>query len=121
MALERIGEILMSASLVVFTALNPKVMMLEGVYFAWKMILWITAFVLMILYECYWIRYFRSAKTLQDFYASFAGFPVAGATLPVTACLLLGIYAGNAIIIGASVILGIGHIGIHVQHRNELS
>ena len=84
------------------------------------MILWLTAFVLMVLYECYWIKYFRSPKTLQDFYASFAGFPVAGATLLVMACLLLGIYAGNAVIIGASVILGIGHIGIHVQHRNAL-
>lgn len=120
LALERIGEVLMSASLVLFTALNPKIMILDGVYFAWKMILWLTAFALMVLYECYWIKYFRSPKTLPDFYAPFAGFPVAGATLPVTACLLLGIYAGNAIIIGASVILGIGHIGIHVQHRNAL-
>ena len=120
LALERIGEVLMSASLVLFTALNPKIMILEGVYFAWKMILWLTAFALMVLYECYWIKYFRSPKTLPDFYASFAGFPVAGATLPVTACLLLGIYAGNAIVIGASVILGIGHIGIHFMHRNEL-
>ena len=52
---------------------------------------------------------------------SFAGFPVAGATLPVIACLLLGIYSGNVIVIEAAVILGIGHIGIHVMHRKEIA
>lgn len=57
---------------------------------------------LMVLYECYWIKYFKSSKTMRDFYMSFAGFPVAGATLPVTACLLLGIYSGNAIVIPKS-------------------
>ena len=54
------------------------------------------------------------------FYMSFAGFPVAGATLPVTACLLLGIYSGNAIVICASIIFGIGHIRIHLMHRKEI-
>ena len=118
LTLERIGEVLMSASLVLFPALDPKVMLLGGFYFSWKIVIWIAAFVLMILYECYWIRYFRSPKTMGDLYASFAGFPVAGATLPVAACLLLGIYAGNAVVIMASVILGIGHIGIHLMHRS---
>ncbi|MDD6266680.1 MAG: hypothetical protein PUA92_02175 [Clostridium sp.] len=117
--LERIGEVLVSTSLMIFTAINPKVMFLEGLHFEWKLIIWMTAFVLMVLYECYWIKYFRSSKTLKDFYMSFAGFPVAGATLPVIACLLLGIYSGNVIVIGAAVILGIGHIGIHVMHRKE--
>lgn len=117
--LERVGEVLVSTSLVVFTAINPKVMFLGGLHFEWKLIIWMTAFVLMVLYECYWIKYFRSSKTLKDFYMSFAGFPVAGATLPVIACLLLGIYSGNVIVIGAAVILGIGHIGIHVMHRKE--
>lgn len=117
--LERVGEVLVSTSLVIFTAINPKVMFLEGLHFEWKLIIWMTAFVLMVLYECYWIKYFRSSKTLKDFYMSFAGFPVAGATLPVIACLLLGIYSGNVIVIGAAVILGIGHIGIHVMHRKE--
>lgn len=117
--LERVGEVLVSTSLVIFTAINPKVMFLEGLHFEWKLIIWMTAFVLMVLYECYWIKYFRSSKTLKDFYMSFAGFPVAGATLPVIASLLLGIYSGNVIVIGAAVILGIGHIGIHVMHRKE--
>lgn len=52
---------------------------------------------------------------MKDFYMSYMGFPVAGATLPVIACLLLGIYSGNAIVICASIILGIGHIGIMVK------
>ena len=111
----------MSVSLVIFTALDPKIMMLKGFYFEWKTILWLTAFVLMVLYECYWIKYFRSPKTMEDFYMSFAGFPVAGATLPIIACLLLGIYSGNAIVICAAVILGIGHVGIHLMHRKELA
>lgn len=119
--LERVGEVLVSTSLVIFTAINPKVMFLEGLHFEWKLIIWMTAFALMVLYECYWIKYFRSSKTLKDFYMSFAGFPVAGATLPVIACLLLGIYSGNVIVIGAAVILGIGHIGIHVMHRKEIA
>ena len=109
----------MSVSLVVFTAINPKVMIFEGFFFEWKIIIWVTAFVLMTLYECYWIRYFRSQKTMKDFYASFTGFPVAGATLPVIACLLLGIYSGNAVVILSSIILGIGHIGIHLAHKKD--
>jgi maltodextrin utilization protein YvdJ len=56
---------------------------------------------------------------MEDFYSSYAGFPVAGATLPVLAALILGIYAQNWIVIAVSVILGIGHIGIHLTHRRE--
>lgn len=119
LTLERVGEVLISVSLVIFKALNPKVLVLGGVFFEWKLLIWITAAILMILYECYWIRYFRSPRTMRDFYASFAGFPVAGATLPVVACLLLGIYSGNAIVLCASVILGVGHIGIHLEHKKE--
>ena len=37
-----------------------------------------------------------------------------------SAALLLGVYSGNLILIGASVILGIGHIGIHLMHRKEI-
>jgi hypothetical protein len=45
---------------------------------------------------------------------------VAGATLPVIAVVLLGIYSRNYIMIAAGIILGIGHIGIHIQHRREV-
>ena len=78
------------------------------------------SFVLMILYEVFWIRYFRSEKTMKDFYSSILGIPVAGATLPVLAFLLLAIYGKNIILGIAVVILGIGHIGIHLMHRREI-
>ena len=53
-------------------------------------------------------------------YSSFCGFPVAGATLPVLAFFLLGIYGFNIFLIITSLILGIGHIGIHVIHEKEV-
>ena len=80
----------------------------------------LASFVLMILYEVFWIRYFRSEKTMKDFYSSILGIPVAGATLPVLAFLLLAIYGKNIILGIAVVILGIGHIGIHLMHRREI-
>ena len=46
--------------------------------------------------------------------------PVAGATLPVLAFLLLGVYGKNIFLIFSSIILGIGHIGIHLNHRKEV-
>lgn len=79
------------------------------------------AMLLMILYELYWIKYFKSERRLQDFYASFAGFPLAGASLPVIAVTLLGLYSGNLILLAASIILGIGHIVIHYSHRQEIA
>lgn len=74
----------------------------------------------MILYEIYWIRYFKSKKTMKDFYSSLLGVPVAGATLPVLAFLLLGIYGKNIFLIIATIVLGIGHIGIHINHKKEV-
>ena len=79
----------------------------------------LVALVLMIFYEMWWIRYFRSDRTLLDFYSSFLGVPVAGATLPVCAFFLLGVYGKVVFMLIASTILGIGHIGIHLQHRKE--
>ena len=73
-----------------------------------------------ILYEIYWIRYFKSNKTMKDMYSSILGIPVAGATLPVLAFLLLGVYGKNIFLIFSSIILGIGHIGIHLNHRKEV-
>ena len=78
------------------------------------------ATLLMLLYELWWIRYFRSERKLNDFYSSFLGVPVAGATLPVMASLLLGIYGKVIWMIISTVILGIGHIGIHLEHRKEI-
>ena len=74
----------------------------------------------MLLYEIYWIRYFRSAKTMQDFYSSLFGVPVAGATLPVVGFFLLALYGKNLFLLLSTIVLGIGHIGIHWMHREEI-
>ena len=78
------------------------------------------AFALMVLYEIFWIRYFRSEKTMKDFYSSILGIPVAGATLPVLAFGLMAIYGKNILLGVAVIILGIGHIGIHLMHKKEI-
>ena len=120
LVMERIGEVTITVLLLVFSSTDPYIKIsLEGIYLDWRLIMWVMAFVLMILYECYWIRYFRSSKTMKDMYSSFAGFPVAGPTLPVIAVLLLGLYSLNIFLIICSVILGIGHIGIHVMHMRD--
>ena len=56
---------------------------------------------------------------MKDQYSSILGVPVAGATLPVLAFLLLGIYGKNVFLIVSTIILGIGHIGIHLNHKKE--
>ena len=114
LAFERIGEVLVSVVVLVFSDFNLK----PWTNWSW----WLVAsFVLMILYEIFWIRYFRSAKTMQDFYCTLLGIPVPGATLPVLAFLLLAVYGRN-IMLGLSVlILGIGHIGIHLIHKKEIT
>ena len=49
------------------------------------------------------------------------GVPMAGATLPVAAFLLLGIYGQVIWMVLSAAVLGIGHIGIHWQHRRALA
>ncbi len=110
--LERTGEALVTCSALIFSDFNVRLSVRS---------LWLAAaFLPMILYEIYWIRYFRSEKTMADFYSSLLGIPVAGATLPVAAFLLLGIYGKNPIMLVSVVILGIGHIGIHLNHKKEI-
>ena len=112
--LERAGEVLVTGLLLVFRDFN-----VQGVE---PRLLWLAAaFALMILYELYWIRYFRSEKTMRDFYSSFLRVPVAGATLPVLAVLLMAVYGRNPLLFAAGIILGIGHIGIHLQHAKEVT
>lgn len=74
----------------------------------------------MILYEIYWIKYFKSSRTMHDMYSSLLFIPLPGATLPVFAFLLLGIYANNIFLVISTIILGIGHIGIHLNHKMEI-
>ena len=112
LTLERIGEVLVSGIALVFSDFNLRSCHL------W--LLWLgVSFALMVLYEVFWVRYFRSEKEMSDFYSSILKIPVAGATLPVAAFFLLGFYGENILMIVSSVILGIGHIGIHLAHRNE--
>jgi len=113
LAFERIGEVLVSCVALVFSDFNIK----PWSNWSW----WLAgAVALMVLYEIYWIRYFRSEKTMNDFYSSILGIPVAGATLPVLAFLLLAIYGKNIVLGVAVLILGIGHIGIHLMHKKEI-
>ncbi len=111
---ERTGEVLTTCCALVFSDFNLRPLSI------WS--LWLgCAVVLMILYEIWWVRYFKSERRLTDFYSSFLGIPVAGATLPVLAFFLLGIYGRVIWMLIASIILGIGHIGIHLQHRKEMN
>lgn len=114
--LERVGEVSVSCLVLIFSDFNfnPQDISVWGIWL-------LAACALMVLYEIYWVRYFRSDKTMQDFYNSLLGVPVAGATLPVLAFMCLGIYGRNPFLMAAVVILGIGHIGIHLCHRKEVS
>ena len=110
--LERIGEIAVSGLVLIFSDFNP-----QGLS-PW--LLWLgAALACMAGYEVFWIRYFRSPKTMRDFYSSFLGIPVAGATLPVLSVLCLAVYGKNPFLFAAGILLGVGHIGIHLMHKKE--
>ena len=113
LAFERTGEVLVSTLAIIFADFNLRP------WTPWSVWL-VVSFILMILYEVFWIRYFRSEKTMADFYSSLAGIPVAGATLPVAAFFLLGVYGRNIPMIVSTVILGSGHIGSHLAHAKEI-
>lgn len=112
LALERVGQVLVTYMAVFFNDYNLKPFSL------WSLWL-IVSFILMIIYENNWIRYFNSKHSLKDFYASFLGIPVPGASLPVVAFMLLGIYGRVIWLIISIIILGVGHIGIQLQHLKE--
>lgn len=109
---ERIGEMLVTCISLIFSDFNINKIS------NWSIIL-LFAFILMILYEMHWIRYFKSNKTMKNMYSSLLGIPVAGAILPVFAFFLLGIYDKNIFLVISTIILGIGHIGIHLNHQKE--
>jgi hypothetical protein len=112
-AFERLGQVLVTCTALIFSDFNLRP------WSTWTLWL-IAAVVLMLMYEGWWIRYFKSQRTLADFYSSFCGIPVAGATLPVIAFFLLGIYGKVVWLLISVVILGIGHIGIHLEHSREI-
>ncbi len=112
LAFERVGEVLVCVCVLIFSDFN-----IRKTYWSVWLVL---SFLFMLCYEAYWVRYFKSRHEMKDFYSSFCGIPVAGATLPVVAFFLLGIYASNVFLLVSVLILGIGHIGIHLQHRKEV-
>ena len=114
LVLERAGQVCVTCTALMFSDYN-----IHG-WTTWSFWL-IAAFALMVLYEYWWIRYFRSKRQLKDFYSSLWGIPVAGATLPVAAFFFLGIYGKVVWLMVSVVILGIGHIGIHLQHLRDIN
>jgi len=113
LAFERIGQVVVTTSALIFSNFNPKGWNL------WCLVL-ILALLNLVVYDLAWVRYFKSEKTMKDFYRGFLGMPLALATYPVVAFFLIGIYGGNIIMVVGAVILGIGHIGIHKQHEKEV-
>lgn len=112
--MERTGEIMTTICSLIFSDFN------FNKWSGWSYWL-IAAFILMLVYELWWVRYFFSKRTLNDFYSSFMGVPLAGATLPVAAFFLLAIYGKVIWLLVAVIILGIGHIGIHWHHKKEIN
>lgn len=110
---ERVGQASCTISILIFSDYNITK------FSAWSVWL-ISSFVLMIIYEICWIRYFTNGRTVKSFYDSFCGIPVPLATLPVVAFLLLGIYGKVIWLIISAIIIGIGHIGIHIHHLKEI-
>lgn len=112
--MERIGEVLVCCFVLIFSDFNIR---FNSMWCIWLLL----SFMLMILYEIYWIKYFKSEKKMSDFYRSICRIPVAGATLPVCAFFLLGVYGSNVFLMVSTIILGIGHIGIHLSHYKKIS
>lgn len=106
---EKVGQVLVTCAVLIFNDFNINTISL------WSIWLFVS-FMIMLLYEISWIKYFSSEHTEKNFYRSLFGIPVPGASLPVMAFLLLGIYGKVIWLIISIIILGIGHIGIHIQH-----
>jgi hypothetical protein len=110
---ERTGQVLVTFTVLIFNEFNINQISLWSI---WLLI----SFILMLLYEISWIRYFLNEHTEKNFYRSLSGIPVPLASLPVMAFLLLGIYGKVIWLIISIIILGIGHIGIHIEHLKAI-
>ena len=110
---ERIGEVACSCGAVVFVCPRG---------FALPRLLWlVAAFLLMVLYEVAWIRYFRGGERLDGMYQPLGPIPVPIASLPVVAFALLGVWYESPVAVAAAIVLDVGYIGIHLGHLRELS
>lgn len=114
LALERVGQAWVTC---------PVLVLRDPPLLPWRARCWwlAGAAALMLLYECWWLRYFRSPRTMADFTAPLLGIPVAGASLPVAAFFLLAVWRRSILLAAGVVILGVGHIGIHLCHRREFT
>ncbi|EKN70260.1 hypothetical protein BABA_06226 [Neobacillus bataviensis LMG 21833] len=110
---ERVGQVCVTCVALIFSDFNI------GSINLWSFWL-VISFVLMLFYEINWIRYFKGKHTLKSFYGSFCGFPVASASLPIMAFLLLSIYGKVIWLFVSVIVLGVGHIGIHLQHLKAI-
>lgn len=111
LALERIGEAAVTVCALIFRD--------RALGFDFQTLCLAMSVIFMILYEIYWLRYFKSDMKMSDFYSDICGIPVAGATCPVAAFFLLGVYKANVFTVISAVILGVGHIGIHLNRKKE--
>jgi hypothetical protein len=109
---ERVGQVTVVAAALIFSDYDP----VE--FTAWTAWL-IASGALMLLYEAAWARYFIN-PTLKNFYGRFLLIPIPLASLPVFAFLLLGVYGKVIWLILSAVVIGIGHIGIHIQHIRQI-
>ena len=110
--LERMGQILVTATVLIFRDFNLQRISIWSVWL-------LASLVCMLLYEFAWVRYFASDNTEKNFYRSAFGIPVPLAVLPIIGFLLLGMYGRNPWLIGSVIVLGVGHIGIHIQHVTQ--
>ena len=78
LAFERVGQVCVTCTSLMFSNFN-----IHG-WSIWNLWL-IMSGLLMILYELWWVRYFKSKRSMKDFYSSLFAIPVSGATLPVAA------------------------------------
>lgn len=74
----------------------------------------------MFLYELSWLRYFRTDRSVARLYRSLGPVPLPLALLPVLSILLLALYEVHVVLLGAVVVLGVGHLGIQRQHAKRL-
>lgn len=109
---ERVGQVAVVITVIMFSNYNPTAF---SAWTAWLII----SFALMIVYEIAWLRYFVK-PSIRTFYGRLFFVPIPLASMPVFAFLFLGIYGKVIWLIFSVILLGIGHIGIHIQHSKVL-
>jgi len=118
--LEKTGEVGAVALLAAFRDFDPFIVTgKNGTYISCLNLELVLIFVLMILYEIYWIRYFKSGRRMSDFYRGICGIPLAGASIPCICLFIFAVYGRNIAMAAVALAMSIGHIGIHYMHSKE--